>query len=164
MKLFFGGGKGHPISVATDLREYLPEERRYHYRDGYSMAEAAKAWTSAGGYLPLQIAAVIGANELDSAHFEFPTTVWGGGLAMTDVMAFVPGGVIAVEAKLNEPFDHLVSDWITLDAVKNARSPPHRMEVVRRYAVALGVDPERLLEIRYQLLQRTLCAALTAGF
>lgn len=75
MKLFFGSGKGHPVSVATDLREYLPEERRYHYRDGYSMAEAAKAWTSAGGYLPLQIAAVIGANELDSAHFEFPTTV-----------------------------------------------------------------------------------------
>ena len=36
------------------------------------------------------------------------------------------------------------------------------MGVIRRYAHALGVDLEELLETRYQLLQRTLCAALTA--
>jgi hypothetical protein len=63
---------------------------------------------------------------------------------------------------MNEPFDNLVADWIEKEAARNSASPPHRMGVINRYAHALGVDPERLLETRYQLLQRTLCAALTA--
>src|SRR3974377_919993 len=89
----------------------MPDRKR-QYQDGYSMAEAAKCWVAAGDCLPSTIAAVIGGNELNSAHFEYPTTVWGGGTAMTDIMAFLPNGVVAVEAKLNEPFDVIVSDWI----------------------------------------------------
>jgi hypothetical protein len=162
MKLFFGTSKNHPVTTATDVGNYFPRDRKHHYRDGFSMAEAAKCWVAAGGRLPSPIAAVVGTDEIESAHFEFPSIVWGGGTAMTDIMAFLSHSVIAVEAKMNEPFDNLVADWIEKEAGKNPASPPHRMGVIRRYAHALGVDLEGLLETRYQLLQRTLCAALTA--
>jgi hypothetical protein len=127
------------------------------------MAEAAKSWVSADGYLPNIIAAIVGDKELNSAHFEFPTKVWGGGTAISDVMAFLPNGVIAVEAKVNEPFDNHVSIWIDTKKQGNPRSPDHRKGVIRKYAKAFGVAYESLLNIRYQLLQRTLCAAITAN-
>lgn len=162
MRLFFGVGTDRPVSVCTDIRDYLSEDKRYHYKDGFSMAEAAKCWVAANGYLPPAIACVVGGNALIAAHFEYPTGVWGGGTAMTDIMAFVPNGVVAVEAKVNEPFDDLVSSWIFRDEKKNFDSPPHRTTVVQQYAKAFGVKSEQLLNIRYQLLQRTLSAALTA--
>lgn len=163
MKLFFGLGTSQPVLVATDVREYLSEDKRCQYQDGYSMAEAAKSWVSAEGYLPKLIAAIVGNKELNSAHFEYPTKVWGGGTAMTDVMAFMPNGIIAVEAKVNEPFDNLVSVWIDIKKRDNPNSPDHRKGVIRQYANAFGVAYESLLNIRYQLLQRTLCAAITAN-
>jgi Domain of unknown function (DUF6946) len=148
--------------LCTDVRDCLPDDRKYHYQDGFSMAEAAKCWVAAGEHLPRSIADVVGSGELIAAHFEYPTKVCGGGLAMTDVMAFVPNGVIAVEAKVNERFDDLVSAWIFKEEKKNAESPPHRTRVIQHYAEAFRVSSEQLLDIRYQLLQRTLCAALTA--
>ena len=126
------------------------------------MAEAARCWVDAGGFLPPTIARVVGSNELIAAHFEYPTGVWGGGIAMTDIMAFIPDGVIAIEAKVNELFDDLVAIWISRNEKKNLASPPRRTKVVERYAEAFGVKSEQLLNIRYQLLQRTLAAALTA--
>ena len=44
--------------------------------------------------------------------------------------------------------------------MKNSR--PHRSNVIKKYAQAFGVEPEQLSQIGYQLLQRTLSAALTA--
>jgi hypothetical protein len=162
MKLYFGPNTDKPIAVALDVQEYLEEDKKHQYRDGYSMAEAAKSWVCAEGYLPPSIAAIVGSNNLNAAHFEYPTKVWGGGTAMTDVMAFVPNGVIAVEAKVNEPFDDVVSDWIERKAESKPTSPPHRRKAIQQYADALKVDAERLLDIRYQLLQRTLCASIVA--
>jgi hypothetical protein len=81
---------------------------------------------------------------------------------MTDVMAFIPNGVIAVEAKVDEPLDDLVAAWIFREEKNNANSPPHRTRVIQRYASAFGISSVQLLDIRYQLLQRTLCAALAA--
>jgi hypothetical protein len=161
-KLFFGRGETRSIIVCTDLRDCLPADKKHHFRDGFSMAEAAKSWVAAGGCLPPSIAKVVGSPELIAAHFEYPTEVWGGGTAMTDIMAFVPDGVVAVEAKMNEPFDDVIYKWIYKEMDKNERSPPHRTKVVQRYAEAFGLKLEQLLEIRYQLLQRTLSAALTA--
>jgi hypothetical protein len=162
MNLYFGRYKSRPITVCTDLRDCLPADRKHHYRDGFSMAEAAKCWVAAGGCLPRSIAEVVGSRELIEAHFESPTKVWGHGTAMTDIMAFVPDGVIAVEAKVNERFDDVVAEWIFKEEEKNERSPPHRIRVVQRYARGFGLRSVELLDIRYQLLQRTLCAALTA--
>jgi hypothetical protein len=95
MKLYFGPNTDKPVTAALDVQGYLEEDKKHQYQDGYSMAEAAKSWVSAGGYLPESIAAIVGSNDLNVAHFEFPTKVWGGGTAMTDVMAFIPNGVIA---------------------------------------------------------------------
>jgi len=163
MNLYFGFGMDRPIINATDVRGYLEPAKKRQYRDGYSMAEAAKSWVSAGGFLPRSLAEIVGSNDLNAAHLEYPTRVWGGGTAMTDVMAFIPDGVIAVEAKVEEPFDDVVSDWIEREAGRNPRSPPHRRKAIRRYAEALKVDADSLLGIRYQLLQRTLCASIVAG-
>jgi hypothetical protein len=162
MKLYFGHNTDRPVTIATDVHVYLEEDKKHQYQDGYSMAEAAKSWVSAGGYLPSSIAAILGSNDLTAAHFEYPTKVWGRGTAMTDIMAFIPDGVIAVEAKVDEPFDDVVSDWIEREARRNPRSPPYRQGVIERYAKALTVDPESLLGVRYQLLQRTLCASIVA--
>jgi Domain of unknown function (DUF6946) len=81
---------------------------------------------------------------------------------MTDVMAFIPDGVIAVEAKARECLDNEIRVWVYEEERKNPRSPPYRLAVVDRYARALGVRKEELLSLRYQLLHRTLAAALVA--
>jgi hypothetical protein len=77
-------------------------------------------------------------------------------------MAFTPTAAIAVEAKANEYFDDLVSTWIFREEERNPRLPSHRTKVIQQYSSALGIRSVRLLDIRYQLLQRTLCAAITA--
>lgn len=161
MTLFYGPGTDKPVLIATDVRDFLPEKNKYQYRDGRSMAEAAKSWVTAAGFLPPSIASIVKTNVLESAHFEFPTPVWGGGIAMTDVMAYLPNCVIAVEAKVDEPFDEYVAIWIDKNAEK-ITSPPNRRNTIERYARALNVTYESLQGIRYQLLQRSLCAALTA--
>jgi hypothetical protein len=161
--LFFGPDKTLPIEVCTDVRDNLPADRRYHYRDGRSMAEAAKCWCKAIGRLPEKIGKIVGDATLIAAHFEYPTYVWGGGMAMTDIMAFVPDGVIAVEAKVDEPFDDLVSVWIFKEELKNPNSPPNRTAAIQKYAATFHLSSTKLLDVRYQLLQRTLCAALVAN-
>jgi hypothetical protein len=126
------------------------------------MAEAAKSWVSARGLLPPSLAQRIGSDVLESAYFEYLVNVWGGGSSMTDVMAFIPGSLIAVEAKARETFDDEVRTWIDKRALQNPRSPPHRLSVIDRYSRAFGIDRNALLNLRYQLLQRTLAAALVA--
>jgi len=54
-RLFFGEGVGRPIRIATDLVRYLRVDRRHHYRDGYSMAEAAKCWVQANARILLAL-------------------------------------------------------------------------------------------------------------
>jgi hypothetical protein len=162
MPLHFGAGEDKPVRRPEDVQGYLHPDKKHHYRNGYSMAEAAKCWCAAQPLLPAKVAALVGAPDLPRAHFEYPTRVWGGGTAMADVMAFIPNGVIAVEAKVNEAFDDLLGDWIERDGKANPRSPDHRRKVVGQYAEGLGVKADDLLAIRYQLLQRTLGAARTA--
>ena len=159
---FFGIGIRRPINRPTDIIRHLPPDKRHHYRDGYSMAEAAKCWMAASGRLPLRIAELVGAESLEAVHFEYGNSVWGGGTSMTDIMAFIPDAVIAVEAKAREALDEEVRNWIYKDAAKNPRSPPHRRRVVVQYGSALGVNADALLDVRYQLLHRTLAAARVA--
>src|SRR6516225_7072633 len=72
MNLFFGFGKDRPVTVCTDVRDYLADDRKHHYRDGRSMAEASKCWCAANGSLPKSIAETVGNGELYAAHFEYP--------------------------------------------------------------------------------------------
>jgi hypothetical protein len=160
--LFFGDGRTRPIAAATDLLRYLPVDKRHHYRDGYSMAETAKAWVEACGRVPSTVVALVGTDVLDVAYFEYPTKVWGGGISMTDVMALVPNGAVAVEGKARETFGEYVWQWLSKEKRKDKPSPSHRMRQIERYAEAFRLKPNQLFEIRYQLLHRTLSAALAA--
>ena len=163
MSLFYGNGFDKPVLVATELRDLLPAKKRRHYADRYSMAEAAKLWTSAGaGAVPASVADLLGDGRLLSGHFEYSVPVWGGGGSETDLMAFTPRAVLALEAKTDEPLDDVLRVWIEKLALRNPRSPPHRRAVALRYAEAFRVPLEALLGIRYQLLHRTLSAARTA--
>jgi hypothetical protein len=76
------------------------------------MALAAEAWLAAKGLLPKSLAELVGTSALEHAHFEHPVRVFGTGTSMTDVMAFVPNEVIAIEAKRLETFDEEVREWI----------------------------------------------------
>jgi len=161
-RFFFGAGTTKPIYRATDLINYLPHDKRHHYRDGYSMAEAAKCWLAANGRLPPAIAALVGTDILETAHFEYEITVWGRGTSMTDIMAFAPEHPLAIEAKAREAFDDEVRNWVYKEEAENPRSPPHRLRVIDKYAEAFGASADALMELRYQLLHRTRAAALMA--
>jgi hypothetical protein len=58
MNLYFGAGTNHPVRISTDVRDNMPEDRRYHYKDKRSMAELAKCWLAAKGFLPERISKI----------------------------------------------------------------------------------------------------------
>jgi hypothetical protein len=84
----------------------------------------------ASGRLPQRVAALIGDDTLETAHFEYGVKVWGSGRSMTDIMVFIPGDLIAVEAKARERLGNEVRDWVDQDKAKNPRSPPNRLKLV----------------------------------
>lgn len=159
--LFFGKGTAQPVRQPADVKVMLPPAKQHHYRCGYSMALAAEAWGAAGGRLPPGIARAVGSDAALQAHVEYPVPVWGGGISMTDVLAVLSDAVIAVEAKMHEFLGPRVADWIAASE-DHASSLANKQDVVRRYAAAFGVPAEALLPLRYQLLHRTLAAALAA--
>jgi hypothetical protein len=160
MIYFYGKDTNRPLLAPEQIRACLPLGRTHHYKDGRSMAEAAKVWFAANGSLPPCVAAVVGSSDMMRAHFEYPLKVWGRGTSETDVMVFRRECVIAIEAKVDEDFDLTVGVWI--DKRKTASSAANRREATKRYASSFGVPIERVYELRYQLLHRSLSAALAA--
>jgi hypothetical protein len=106
------------------------------------------------GTLPCKIEKLVGTDVLETAYFEYPVQVWGDGISMTDIMAFMPSAIITVEGKARETFDTEVRNW--------AGDMPNRLDVVDRYAASFNLRRDDLMGLRYQLLHRTLSAALVA--
>jgi hypothetical protein len=75
-------------------------------------------------------------------------------ISMNDIMAFTPSAVIAVEAKARETFDTEVRIW--------AGDMANRLDFVDRYAGAFRLRRDDLMGLRYQLVHRTVSAALVA--
>jgi hypothetical protein len=159
---FFGNDETRPLQVVEDLKLYLPTKQKRHYRPGYSLVETARSWLAAKPRLPPRIAEIVGDLELTRVHFEYGMPVLGGGISQTDVMAFAADDVIAVEGKCREPFGEIVSGWIERQAQDNPRSAENRRRAIHRYGEALGTTFEHLCTVHYQLLHRTLSAALVA--
>lgn len=65
-----------------------------------------------------------------------------------------------MEGKARETFDVLVCEWMTKGESDLSREI--RQEAIRRYVRAFGVEKTLLFDIRYQLLHRTLAAALAS--
>lgn len=80
----------------------------------------------------------------------------------TDLMAIVRLtdrlGVIAVEAKFDEPFGPTVDDWLA----KGNGELIVRRQRLENLCATVGVDPTRVGTIRYQLLHRSASAVIEA--
>jgi hypothetical protein len=166
-----GGKLSHiyiPARSADDWREFLAEPDR-HWRKGYSARAAAFAWQEADGF-PREVAALLSsANDDNLKHVElllaipehrvyFPPIQ--GHPSQNDVFALgraLNGDLvsIAVEAKVAEPFDLTVDEWIA----HPTRGKLARLQFLRE---TLRVVSRPIGQIRYQLLHRLASALLEA--
>ncbi|MCA3697238.1 hypothetical protein [Aquidulcibacter sp.] len=155
-----------PIKQPEDVIPHLG--RPTHWKAGRSAQMAVEAWFHAKG-LPSSIENLLATcpafaeAELIDAFLERAVELGDGGRpSQTDVMAIVGCkgqlGILAVEAKVDETFGPLVSEWLELEKPgSDARS--NRLKYL---CALLGLDPKRVGSLRYQLLHRTASPLLEA--
>ena len=108
------------IRQPTDIIECLAEGEQ-HWRKGYSAYELAISWVAADG-IPSSVSEVLDTcdlfrdAQLVEGFFERKVELRSRGHpSQTDLMAFIKSAcgysVIAVEGKVEEPFDRLVEEW-----------------------------------------------------
>lgn len=150
-----------PVSEPTDIIPFLGKGEA-HWRKGYSAYELAHSWVNAGG-IPDSVRAVLDqAAEYRDARliegfFERETQLRSKGRpSQTDLLAFIhsPSGyaVLGIEGKVNETLGPLVSEWL-------AKPTTGKHERLRVLCSTLGLEPDTVGHLRYQLLHRT-CAAI----
>lgn len=138
-----------------------------HWRMGYSARALATAWEDAGGF-PAEIRAALDGTddpafrglELLAGFPEHEVALPGGRRpSQNDIWLLARGSEglvsIAVEGKVAEPFDKLVTEWLAeASAGKQAR--------LAFLCATLGLEVEQVTSIRYQLLHRAASAILEA--
>lgn len=150
-----------PVTEPTDIIPFLGKGEA-HWRKGYSAYELAHSWVNAGG-IPDSVRAVLDqAAEYRDARliegcFEWETQLRSKGRpSQTDLLAFIksPSGyaVLGVEGKVNETLGPLVDEWM-------AKPTPGKHERLNVLCSTLGLEPDAVGHLRYQLLHRT-CAAI----
>ena len=154
-----------PTRSPEDWRQFLAEPEK-HWRTGYSARATAYAWQEANGF-PTEIADLLSSASDDNLRevelllaipehkVYFPPMH--GHPSQNDVFALakaINGDLlsIAVEAKVLEPFDLTVDEWI----VDPTRGKTERLEFLKDKLHIVG---KPIGNIRYQLLHR-LCSAL----
>ena len=160
---FFVGNR-RPIIAAKDIIPFLGKAS--HWVEGRSAYEAASSWFDANDVPP----AVRGVIETDAAFrgailveatFEKQTALDDfGRSSQTDVLARLqtPSGVaiLGVEAKVDESFGPTVAEW----SVGRSAGKERRLAgLVDR----LGLEPNAVLTLRYQLLHRTAAALIESA-
>lgn len=131
-----------------------------HWRDGYSAKEAAQAWENAG-QIPREIADLVGpVKETMLILSEHQVPMPGrGGASQNDVFVFLRNTqgpmAMAVEAKVSEPFDKAVGQWLS-DGSANKNL---RLSKICDLLGKPGNAPEHLY---YQLFHRTASAVIEA--
>ena len=154
-----------PSRGPADWRSLLADPAK-HWRDGYSAKSAALSWEAAQATpsrLPPEVASLLPAGaRLLLAIPEHKVALPGGGAAsQCDVFALVhlPDGLcaLAVEAKVEEPFDLAVGEWLARARDDGA----NRRARLRDLAALLGL-PDVPAGIRYQLVHRTAAAVIEA--
>lgn len=155
-----------PVLRPEDVIHHLGSPT--HWQPGRSAKSAADLWFSANG-LPPSVKSALdhdpafkGATLVD-AFFERPVDLGDGQRpSQTDLMAILrlDGrlGVLAVEAKVDEPFGPTVHEWLS-EAKGDATARPARLE---RLCRILDLDPSTVGTIRYQLIHRTASAVIEA--
>jgi len=154
---------GTPIRRPEGVIPALAEGER-HWRKGYSAYELAHAWVGAGD-IPAPVRSVLdrapelAGARLVEAFFEMETPLRSRGRpSQTDLLALldVADGyaVVGIEGKVEEPFGPLVADWRD-----GGEGKERRLAVL---CATLGLVPDDIGELRYQLLHRTAAAVYEA--
>ena len=154
-----------PITRPEDVIPHLARGER-HWKKGRSAYELANAWVEAGGF-PNEVSVVLdmipafAGATLIKGLFEKETDLETPGRpSQTDLLALcrcaAGVGVIGVEGKVDEPFGDLVRNWMSDGSLGKKRRLAHLLE-------KLGLEQEQVMDIRYQLLHRTVAAFLEAS-
>lgn len=164
-----------PAKSADDWQGFLAEPDK-QWRTGYSAKALAHCWMSADDFPP-SVRAVLERSSSEVfrrltmllAIPERRVPLPGGGRAsQTDL--FVLGKAtsgelvsIAVEGKVNESFDRLVSEWLVAPLADGSPGPsPGRKNRLAYLSNLLELNEERAKTLRYQLLHRTAAALIEA--
>ena len=153
-----------PLLAPEDVIPHLGAA--YHWKEGRSAKSLVDQWWSAND-LPISIRRLLdqaeewrGAELLDA--FVERKTDLGDGQArhsQSDLFALVglKGrlGILFVEAKVDEGFDKTVDEW-------RAQASLGKAVRLERLCALFGLDPDRIGDLRYQLLHRTASALIEA--
>ena len=136
-----------------------------HWARGYSARTLAHAWEAQAGFPPEIVAILQQQASLADAEPLFILPEWkvplpgGSRPSQNDVWVLAKGSTdiisIAVEGKVNEPFDKTVGEW-KLDL------SPGKVERLQFLLEVLGLSSPIPDSIRYQLLHRAASAVLEA--
>jgi len=164
-----------PAKDADEWQSFLAEPEK-QWRTGYSAKALAHCWMASDGF-PASVRQVLDGSDVEVFHAlemllgipELRVPLKGGSRAsQTDlfVLARARDGAlvsIAVEGKVNEPFDRLVSEWLEAPQKDGTPGPgPGRKTRLAQLCDVLGLDEEVAGNLRYQLLHRTAAALLEA--
>ena len=155
-----------PIQRPEDVIPHLGSPS--HWQPGRSAKSAADSWFAANG-LPDSVFKLLSTSTelsepvLIDAFLERGVQLGDGERpSQTDIMAIVQASgrlaVLAVEAKVDEPFGPTVSEW--LDQSKG--DGQKRRARLLMLCNMLGLNPSEIGTIRYQLLHRTASAIIEA--
>ncbi len=147
-----------PTRALSDWQRLLANPEK-HWRAGFSAMATARSWEEAQG-LPPEIDQILGpGSELLFAIPEHKVPLPGGrSESQCDVFALARSSgrtiALAVEAKVDEPFDKTLGDWLADGSTGKRR----RLDAI---CARLGC-PEPPPELRYQLFHRTAAAIIEA--
>jgi hypothetical protein len=154
-----------PMLHADDITPHLAKGID-HWRPGYSAAELAQSWWNAQG-IPEKINRILDqaaewkGSQILEAFFERKTDLGTPGRpSQTDLLILTRNsegtGILAVEGKAREPFGPPVKGWLQ---TAPSRGKERR---INSLCAALRLDISHALELRYQLLHRTVAATIEA--
>jgi uncharacterized protein DUF6946 len=151
------------IVKPEDVIPFLAKQER-HWKKNYSAYELAYSWVLANG-IPGPIREVLKtcddytSVDLVEAFFERDVDLrTAGRRSQTDLLAFISAGnsysVLAVEGKAEESFGPLVSEW--------RDGSPGKENRLSKLCGVLGLHPNKISHLRYQLLHRSVSAIYEA--
>ncbi len=163
----FRGPKGHPL---TTLDEWKTLVGAKNWVDGRSAKRLAETWLPEDGF-PAHVSALLNAEAglanlvVTTAVVEHLADVPGKGPgSATDLMVHAQSEStsisIAVEGKVDEGFDQIVSKWLV--AGDSPNSLANRSTRVGGMVQFFGLSESLVTNIRYQLIHRTYAAVIEA--